>query len=81
MTRKEKRVLFLIQTLKSTKNATQTVNALKEVLKCAPSTIWRAIRSLRTFGLVEYKKGKKSMSVSPMGNLLAQEAGENEGGK
>lgn len=55
------------------KNATQTAKELKEYLKCAESTSWNTLRSLRALKLVEYNKNEGILKLSNSAKFLLEE--------
>ena len=61
LTKKEKKILRIVSSLKLTESTTSVVNEISENLGYSKSATWLVLRSLREMNLIFYGKGSKLM--------------------
>ena len=62
LTKKQKHILIYLKSHKESANATNLVALLSKELRCAQTTVWNNVRSLKRAGLIVYgsRNGKSS---------------------
>ena len=70
---RERQTLLYLSKRKINKNATNTAKDIALNLKCAESTAWTLIRSLKSVGLLTYEDGSFSLKLSKPAQLFVKE--------
>ncbi|PIN93451.1 hypothetical protein COU54_02930 [Candidatus Pacearchaeota archaeon CG10_big_fil_rev_8_21_14_0_10_31_24] len=77
LNRKELNIINLLSNRRDDKNATQRVKELSSLMDCAESSVWSALRSLRSLGLITYEKRASSLALSKFAKIIAKEKRSN----
>ncbi|HLC58683.1 MAG TPA: hypothetical protein VJI68_02385 [Candidatus Nanoarchaeia archaeon] len=75
LSEKQKIILISLSKIDGNITATKFVDNLSGDLKCAKSTLWNIIRSLRTLGFVNF--GSDDLTLTITGKILVMEVNAN----